>query len=248
LIFIIFVLSVRVSPYSTIPNIIHQTAPADKSKWNKIWEECQKTWKDKFPNYEYKMWTDEDLDMLMKTQYPDDYEMFYSFSKIRKIDTARYYILNTYGGIYADMDYECIQNFEAYLSPDKVSIAEAKLNVNEKFQNALMISPKNHPLWENYIFPDIRLNKDVKDVKEIRYIDPNKEYVPFNTDLIIDTCGPQILCRAWELKPEFIHPLPADEFSVTTVPYHQTKNKAIYGNDVYAVHHGTFSWLNAEYR
>ena len=46
-----------------IPKIIHQTAPADKSKWHPIWEICQNSWKENFPSpeYSYKFWNDDDL-------------------------------------------------------------------------------------------------------------------------------------------------------------------------------------------
>jgi len=243
---IIFIFSCKTS--SSVPKIIHQTAPTDESKWHEIWKSCQQSWKNAFPDYEYKMWNDEDLHTFMKTEYPADYDMFSQFSKIRQIDTARYYILNTYGGIYADMDYECIRNFEDLLSHDKVSVSEATVVSDERFQNALMASPKNHMMWETYIFPDIRLNKDVKDISEIQYIVPDKPYDRKEGSITVHTCGPQILCRAWDIAPETIHPLPANLFSVATpgTTFSYSGKKVEYGADVYAVHHGTYSWSNLE--
>ena len=47
-----------------IPHIIHQTAPADKSKWKQDWYICQESWKKNFPDWEYKLWTDEDNDNI----------------------------------------------------------------------------------------------------------------------------------------------------------------------------------------
>ena len=50
---ILFLIS---KPYSNgVPKIIHQTAPRDKTKWNPIWEPCQKTWRLHFPDYEYRI-------------------------------------------------------------------------------------------------------------------------------------------------------------------------------------------------
>ena len=97
-----------------IPKIIHQSAPADKSKWPEIWAKCQKKWKELFPapKYEYKMWTDEDLDALMKNDFPEYYDMYKGYDQnIKRFDIARYFILHKYGGIYADMDYICFKNF-----------------------------------------------------------------------------------------------------------------------------------------
>ena len=131
-----------------IPKIIHQTAPADKSKWHPLWEACQKSWLEKFPGWEYKMWTDEDLDDFIKSKHPEFLDTYLGYPKnINRIDAARYYILFDYGGIYADMDFQCLKNFEDQIPSDKVSIAESHHD-NEKFQNALMVSPKGHPFWK----------------------------------------------------------------------------------------------------
>jgi len=133
-----------------IPKIIHQTAPADKSKWHEIWRKCQKKWKELFPapKYEYKMWTDEDLDGLMKNDFPEYYDMYKGYDQnIKRFDIARYFILYKYGGIYADMDYICFKNFYDLMPSDKVSISESPYKHNEHLQNALMVSPKEHPFW-----------------------------------------------------------------------------------------------------
>jgi len=223
-----------------IPKIIHQTAPADKSKWPEIWYKCQQSWKDKFPDYEYKMWTDEDLDEFMKTNYPEDYDMYRGYEKnIYRIDAARYYILNTYGGIYADMDFECVHNFQSYLVPDKVSIAKS-VHQGEMFQNALMISPVGHPLWEEIIFPDLRLNKDVTRVEDLKKI----ERFGISDYLVPHKTGPHIIIRAYEVAPDYINPLPAEKFTVITATVDGSDQRFNdYDNpEIYTVHHGTCSW------
>jgi mannosyltransferase OCH1-like enzyme len=37
-----------------IPKIIHQTGPVSE-KWHPIWKECRENWKNKFPDFEYKI-------------------------------------------------------------------------------------------------------------------------------------------------------------------------------------------------
>lgn len=145
-----------------VPKIIHQTAPADTSKWPKIWFRCQKSWRDNFPDYEYRMWTDEDIDNLVQTKYPRYYDMFKAYDKdIKRFDAARYFILNEYGGVYADMDYECHKRFE--LGPG-VSMNQTPMVNQNVLQNALMASPPKHPLWQR-VFDALVQNKD-KDVSE----------------------------------------------------------------------------------
>ena len=135
---------------SYIPKIIHQTAPANKEKWHPIWVEYQKTWHTYFPSpeYEYKMWNDDDLENLIKNDFPDFYSIYKNYNKnIKRIDIARYFILYKYGGIYADMDYKCFKNFYDLLPKDKISITESPYPNNEFIQNALMASPAKHPFW-----------------------------------------------------------------------------------------------------
>jgi mannosyltransferase OCH1-like enzyme len=148
-----------------IPKIIHQTAPSDTSKWNPVWFDCQESWKSLHPDFEYRMWTDEDLDEFMKTEYPDFYERVFSKYdvKIKKIDSARYFILYKYGGVYADMDYKCQHRFFESLPNGRVSIARSKVDFDGGFQNALMISPKGHPFWED-VFVLLEERKDEPDV------------------------------------------------------------------------------------
>jgi mannosyltransferase OCH1-like enzyme len=113
---------------NNIPKIIHQTAPRDKSKWKEEWHSCQQTWKDLFPESEYKhvMWNDDDLENLISNDFPWYYDIYKSYKKnIQRIDIARYFILYKYGGIYADMDYMCMKNFYDTLPSNKVSISES---------------------------------------------------------------------------------------------------------------------------
>lgn len=133
----------------TIPKIIHQTAPADERKWPALWKRCQETWKRLHPDFQYIMWTDEDLDDFVRSKYPDFYPLWQGYNlHIKRIDTVRYLILKDYGGIYADMDYECRERFYELLPQDKISIAESTFKQNEEYQNALMVSPKRHPFWD----------------------------------------------------------------------------------------------------
>lgn len=201
-----------------IPKIIHQTAPADKTKWNDIWFKCQESWKKYFPDFEYKMWTDEDLDNLIKNDFLWFYEIYKNYDKnIKRIDIARYFILHKYGGIYADMDYMCFKNFYDLLPKDKVSISESNFPENEYMQNALMISPKEHPFWMNVI-------KKATERYNINY----------NNGNILDATGPRLIDSTYEENTDYVNPLPVQLYNA---PIEEI------GNDkIYASHYNTFSW------
>lgn len=205
--------------------IIHQTAPADKTKWHPIWFTCQQSWLTNFPDYEYRMWTDEDLDELIKTKFPWFYETFTGYpNKINRIDAARYFILYEYGGIYADMDFECLKNFESLITWDNVSIAESPCrNEGETHQNALMISPPKHRFW----------------LKVFKLLDKNKKQPN-----VLYCTGPQIIIEA--IREVGATSLAAEQFA----PLYTRTNKPVWKggqlesakDNVYTRHHGTAVW------
>jgi mannosyltransferase OCH1-like enzyme len=219
----------------TFPKIIHQTAPSDKSKWHPIWEPCQASWKKHFPDYEYKFWSDEDLEELIATKYPWFLDTYKGYDKtIKRVDAARYFIMYEYGGIYADMDFECIKNFEHMFPKNKVSIAESpfkneKRKIRETHQNALMISPKGHPFWKT-TFDLLKKNKDHPD--------------------ILFATGPYIIIRAIEQKPYDVFTLASEKFS----PAHDATFRHVYAAGIKTMqsvedpnivsrHHGTTVWV-----
>lgn len=206
-----------------VPKIIHQTAPSDKSKWPAIWLKCQATWKQHFPDFVYIMWNDEDIDYFMSSRFPSYYGMFKEYDKhIKRVDVARYFILYEYGGIYADMDYQCNKNFYHLLPKGKVSIAESP-HAGEGFQNALMASPPKNPYWLE-VFKDLVEHKDVDDV--------------------LQATGPQVIVR--NAKSEWFHPLPARQFSPSNEVASVTQRadlQVFNDSDVYASHLGTWTWL-----
>ena len=101
-----------------IPKIIHQTwksktIPLKCKKW-------VKSWKEKHPDWEYKLWTDEDNRNLIKTYFPKFLKIYDSYHKpIYKADIARYCIIYIYGGIYADLDFECLKSMDKLIENDK---------------------------------------------------------------------------------------------------------------------------------
>lgn len=201
-----------------IPKIIHQTAPANKSKWDKIWTECQKSWFEKFPypEYEYKMWNDKDLDNFIKNDFPWFYDTYINYDvNIKKIDIARYFILYKYGGIYADMDYMCMKNFYHLLPSNKVSISESPHIKNEYIQNALMASNINNPFW-------------------IEVINESKNRIKMP---ILKSTGPQLLSDVYFLNKNLVHILKKEKFNPSP------KSKEKFNSDiVYAKHFGSCSW------
>lgn len=65
------------------------------------------------------LWSDAANDWLIKTHYPDFYKQAYSemesTEKIYKIDSVRFAYMHRYGGIYADLDFFALRNWDDLL-------------------------------------------------------------------------------------------------------------------------------------
>lgn len=67
------------------------------------------TWRDFHPEWEYQLWTDQEAESLdMQNR-----EIYKSTKNLgSKSDILRYEILNKYGGLYVDTDFECFKPFD----------------------------------------------------------------------------------------------------------------------------------------
>jgi mannosyltransferase OCH1-like enzyme len=212
----------------TIPKIIHQVAMSklrDEKDWPESWKHCQQSWRTLFPDYEYMLWDDDAADQLIRNDYPWFYNTYKSYKRdIFRIDAIRCFILHKYGGIYADMDYECLKNFEHLLPKGLVCITEGSFTT-EPLQNSLMASPPNHEFWR-HIWKYLEERKDETDVLEV--------------------AGPKLFIYAAEQHPELVYPL---ERGIFTKEYTMLYNPIIKIDDeidenLVAIHHNNGSWVN----
>lgn len=205
-----------------IPKIIHHIAPTDKSRWHPIWDRCYQSWKEHFPDFDYRLWNDEeDINSFVKNYYPQYYDMFMEFpAHIMRIDFVRFCLLHYFGGIYSDMDMYCYQNFYDKLT-HSLHIVEAPYG-DEFLESSLMISEPGHQFWIDCM----ELSKEV-------FYSAAKKYeikIPFNDNrayqrLIIDTTGPGLVCRVWrrwiKSNSNELQSLPGVIYNNHGMSYHQ---------------------------
>lgn len=169
-----------------IPKIIHQlwkskTVPSAFLYW-------QESWKIMHPDFEYRLWTNQDIEYLIESESDQINELYYHYNKIIcKMDLARYVILKKYGGLYVDIDFECLKphhkllalnNFILGFEPSNhFKIANEKNNLSRTIAcNAWMASVPNHPFWMHFL-------NHLSEVKS-KYTD------------VLDLTGPFALTRA----------------------------------------------------
>jgi mannosyltransferase OCH1-like enzyme len=91
-----------------IPKIIHQIWLG--SPVPDVYKTLMQTWVDMHPGWEYRLWTDENVGniSLFNKKFYDEAQNYGM-----KSDILRWEILYQYGGLYVDVDYQCLQPFDA---------------------------------------------------------------------------------------------------------------------------------------
>tara|TARA_R110002153_G_scaffold1086_1_gene5093 strand:- start:1159 stop:1749 length:591 start_codon:yes stop_codon:yes gene_type:complete len=102
------------------------------------------------PNTKVNIWNENQLDMVVKNHYPHLLNFWNNFpSKFYKIDFGRYLILKKYGGMYLDLDMECIRPLPEENEMDFINIFLDKKGV-ETFNNNIIYF-RNPDLYDELI-------------------------------------------------------------------------------------------------
>jgi inositol phosphorylceramide mannosyltransferase catalytic subunit len=125
----------------TIPKIIHQTWKNENIPDN--WKNGPKSFKYYNQAYEYKLWTDVEMEDFILINYKWFYDTYKSYKyDIQRCDAFRYFVLHTYGGFYSDLDIVCKKSLDEYLNYDLVL---AKSSMTNTFTNSFFASTASHP-------------------------------------------------------------------------------------------------------
>ncbi len=210
-----------------IPKLIHQTwktkdAPA---RWKPFIDKVQYL----NPDWKYQLWSDDENDAFVKSEYPEFYEVFTGFSRgIMRADVIRYLIMYKLGGVYLDLDYEVLKPFDfgnnKVVLPLNRSIAYGD-PVNG-LGNCFFASEPGHKIWENVI-TDLQNNPP----RITDYVD------------VIEATGPLLLTRIFnENKCDDIY-LPERLIYHPPTPTNKRDENKIKNNGVsLGIHHPWGSW------
>ncbi|KAJ0399368.1 hypothetical protein P43SY_009682 [Pythium insidiosum] len=137
-----------------IPRIIHQMWKTSTQIPSRF-QPWIRSWVDKHPGWQYVFWTFEDQVALFEQLYPKYLPIIHNLTMVSVSDMARYAALHYFGGLYVDLDFECLKPFDqlhhdndAFLSyepgPHAVLLENAK---GPAICNALLASAPGHPFW-----------------------------------------------------------------------------------------------------
>ncbi len=135
---------------ASIPKVIHQTWKTREieAPFRQAWVD---SWQELNPDWDYRLWTDEDLEEFIRTEFPSFLATYLSYDvAIKKVDAARYLILKRLGGVFVDLDFICLRPLEALLEKEFILFGQQFDNPRAPgaICNAFMASAPDHPFWD----------------------------------------------------------------------------------------------------
>jgi hypothetical protein len=226
----------------SVPPILHQTwKTADVPA---AWRAYAHSWREMHPGWEYRLWTDEANRAFIAEYYPRLLPTYDGYTYgIQRADAVRYCLLHHFGGVYADLDIECLQpidgliargGFQAALEPVEQGL---RLGQASLLSNAFMISPAGHPLLAAVI--DALIENPAR---------------AFTHRHVLETTGPLMLDRVFRayagddvlvLPGEAIFPYPAQSDALRRLQRHEdpTQRAELVAAGTFAVHYWANSWV-----
>ncbi|KFY85219.1 hypothetical protein V500_08611 [Pseudogymnoascus sp. VKM F-4518 (FW-2643)] len=176
------------SDYSSIPKLLHQSwktndLPAKFEKWSRVCRE-------KHPDWEWVLWTNEDNLNLVRKYFPWLEETYLELpGEIYRADFSRNLYMYIFGGVYVDLDTDCLRStstvFEAFdipnaenttagAGPDDRHISQfavfGRMGTDESFENSIpnawMASSPGHPF---FLMPPLSVRTRIAKSKSFIY-------------------------------------------------------------------------------
>ncbi len=132
-----------------IPRIVHQVwLGADQPAPPPHMLAASRTWSDRNPGWEHRVWTAADVEELFARARPDLEEFYRDYPRwIQRADAARYLILHEHGGVYADMDIACARALEPLAGEELVLAPTWPFGLS----NDLMMARPGHPFFRKLL-------------------------------------------------------------------------------------------------
>lgn len=223
-----------------IPHIIHQTWKDENIPLHL--KSYVETWKIHHPGWDYILWTDVMNREFILEEAPGFMSVYDGYPyAIQRVDAVRYFILKKYGGVFVDLDFECLKciapllhgaQFVAGLEPDTHARSHQKdIIISNAFMASVPGGSFIQALCEN-----VMRNNFLK-----YYREPGFNYV-------LDCAGPFMLTKAYKafdhkeqiaiLPAEVLFPLIKDSKTGAV----NRENIQLVKNTAYAIHHYWGSW------
>ncbi|GLY66495.1 glycosyltransferase [Amycolatopsis taiwanensis] len=223
----------------SIPALIHQTwrdmnVPARWRKW-------VDSWRRHHPGWDYRLWTDADSRSFIAEHYSWFVPIYDSYpDPVMRADAIRYFLLDHFGGVYVELDVECLRPVGELLTGRELVLGcepsvhtrlppARQRGLERIVGNAFIASRPGHPFWAHAHRELVRTHR-----------------LPGS----LDASGPFFLTHALEsapdpgpiavVGPELLYPKASPYAKGLFAPREPNLDQA------YAVHHGAGSWAVEE--
>jgi mannosyltransferase OCH1-like enzyme len=106
-----------------IPAIIHQIWIQGANAVPGRYRENSHTWRKKNPDWEYKLWDESSLRALMAEKAPEWLSLYnWQNEVVARADVGRYVVVQQYGGVYADIDTQCVRPVTTMFAQSEASL------------------------------------------------------------------------------------------------------------------------------
>lgn len=141
----------------TIPPLIHQTWK--DSDLPPKWQKWSESWRLHHPGWGYRLWTDADNRAFLQEHHPWFLPVYDGYPEaIMRADAIRYFLLDHFGGLYVDLDFECLSPVDGILDGRELVLgcepeAHTRLLLARRrgfdriVGNAFIASRPGHPFW-----------------------------------------------------------------------------------------------------
>ena len=138
---------VKPSAKPKIPKIIHQIWVGPNPQPAML-QKLAQTWKKKHPDWKYMFWTDQEVKNITLVNR-ELYDRTHDYRE--KADLLRYELLYQIGGVYVDLDFECLKPLDILNHCYDFYIGIANNQVSEMVVNALIGCAPGHIIMLNAI-------------------------------------------------------------------------------------------------
>ncbi|WP_147197600.1 glycosyltransferase [Pantoea sp. MBD-2R] len=131
----------------SIPQLIHQVWFQGEAQLPEKYRRYRASWQRHHPDFQCLLWDAHALREHVATHWPQFLPVYDAFPHdVQRMDSARYCLLATLGGIYADMDIECLRPVDELLAGHELILSETV-----GYNIAFIASATGHPLWETVL-------------------------------------------------------------------------------------------------
>jgi hypothetical protein len=127
-----------------IPHVIHQIFFGGEEAVPDDYRRYAATWREKHPAWRFEFWDAARCRDFLLAHYAAFVPIYDQYRhRIQRVDAVRYYILHHFGGVYLDMDIECLRPIDGLVA-DRTLLLGAHVG---GYTNAVMGSVAGHPFW-----------------------------------------------------------------------------------------------------